>query len=115
VLGCNKAAAFEHDTLKKPIRQYCKQGQSNLLSDILFVTCIHTTKVNLFHTGQVNTNHSLLNFLEEKFRSLMQCCVSESFYYGSGSTIHFQKVPDPVSDPAFFLEKYDFKGPKMAF
>jgi hypothetical protein len=27
----------------------------------------------------------------------------------------FQKVPDPVPDPTFFLKKYDFKGPKMAF
>jgi hypothetical protein len=25
------------------------------------------------------------------------------------------KVPDPVSDPTFFLKKYDFKGPKMSF
>jgi hypothetical protein len=34
---------------------------------------------------------------------------------GSGSRSNFQKVPDPVSDPTFFLKKYDFKGPKMAF
>jgi hypothetical protein len=31
----------------------------------------------------------------------------------SGSGSYFQKVP--VSDPTFFLTKYDFKGPKMAF
>jgi hypothetical protein len=31
----------------------------------------------------------------------------------SGS--NFQKVPDSVSDPTFFLKKYDFKGPEMAF
>jgi hypothetical protein len=31
----------------------------------------------------------------------------------SGSGSYFQKVP--VSDPAFFLTKYDLKGPKMAF
>jgi hypothetical protein len=43
----------------------------------------------------------------------LQCCGSETFHYGSGS--NFQKVPDPVSDPAFFLKKYGFKGPKMAF
>jgi hypothetical protein len=46
-----------------------------------------------------------------------------NFYYGSGSDFsmssgsgsgsYFQKVP--VSDPTFFLTKYDFKGPKMAF
>jgi hypothetical protein len=34
---------------------------------------------------------------------------------GPGSGSNFQKVPDPVSDPTFFLKKYDFKGPKMAF
>jgi hypothetical protein len=39
------------------------------------------------------------------------CCGSETFHYGSGSC--FQKVP--VSDPTFFLTKYDFKGLKMAF
>jgi hypothetical protein len=49
-----------------------------------------------------------------------QYCGSETFHYGSGSDfsgsrINFQNVPDPVSDPNFFLEKYDFKGPKMAF
>jgi hypothetical protein len=33
----------------------------------------------------------------------------------SGSGFNFQKVPDPVSDPTFFLKKCDFKGPKMAF
>jgi hypothetical protein len=33
----------------------------------------------------------------------------------SGSGSYFQKDPDPVLDPAFFLKKYDFKGPKMAF
>jgi hypothetical protein len=32
---------------------------------------------------------------------------------GSGSD--FQKVPDPVLDPTFLLNKYDFKGPQMAF
>jgi hypothetical protein len=31
----------------------------------------------------------------------------------SGSGSYFQKVP--VSDPTFFLTKYDFKGPKIAF
>jgi hypothetical protein len=31
----------------------------------------------------------------------------------SGSGSYFQKVP--VSDPTFFLTKYDFIGPKMAF
>jgi hypothetical protein len=31
----------------------------------------------------------------------------------SGS--NFQKVPDPVSDPTFFLKEYGFKGHKMAF
>jgi hypothetical protein len=48
---------------------------------------------------------------------------SETFYYGSvsdfsmssGSGSNFQTVPDPVSDPTFFLKKYDFKGPKIAF
>jgi hypothetical protein len=54
---------------------------------------------------------------------LNQCCGSETFHYGSGSGSdfpkssgsgsYFQKVP--VSDPTFFLAKYDFKGPKMAF
>jgi hypothetical protein len=34
---------------------------------------------------------------------------------GSGSESNFQKVPDPVSDPNFFLKKYDFKGLQMAF
>jgi hypothetical protein len=42
-------------------------------------------------------------------------------YYGSGSDFsissgsgsYFQK--NPVSDPTFFLTKYDFKGSKMAF
>jgi hypothetical protein len=50
-----------------------------------------------------------------------QCCGSETFHYGSvtgfsmnsGSGSYFQKVP--VSDATFFLTKYDFKGPKMAF
>jgi hypothetical protein len=50
-----------------------------------------------------------------------QCCGSETFYYASGSDFsmssrsgsNFQKVPVPVSDPTFFLKKYDFKGPKM--
>jgi hypothetical protein len=48
-----------------------------------------------------------------------KCCGSETFHYGSGSDLsmssgsYFQKVP--VSDPTFFLKKYDFKGPKMAF
>jgi hypothetical protein len=48
-----------------------------------------------------------------------QCCGSETFHYGSGSEFsmssgsYFQKVP--VLDPTFFLTKYDFKGPKMAF
>jgi hypothetical protein len=32
---------------------------------------------------------------------------------GSVSGSYFQKAP--VSDPTFFLTKYDFKGPKMAF
>jgi hypothetical protein len=32
---------------------------------------------------------------------------------GSGYGSYFQK--GPVSDPTFFLTKYDFKGPKMAF
>jgi hypothetical protein len=31
----------------------------------------------------------------------------------SRSGSYFQTVP--VSDPTFFLMKYDFKGPKMAF
>jgi hypothetical protein len=31
----------------------------------------------------------------------------------SGSGSKFQKVP--VLDPTFFLNKYEFKGPKMAF
>jgi hypothetical protein len=50
-----------------------------------------------------------------------QCCGSESFHYGSdslmssGSGSYLQKVSDPVSDPTFFMKKYDFKGPKMAF
>jgi hypothetical protein len=52
-----------------------------------------------------------------------QCCGSETFHYGSGSDFSmssgygsgFQKVPDAVSDSTFFLKKYDFKGPKMAF
>jgi hypothetical protein len=34
---------------------------------------------------------------------------------GSGSRSDFQKIPDPVSDPTFFLKKYDFAFPKMAF
>jgi hypothetical protein len=50
-----------------------------------------------------------------------QCCGSETFLYGfgsdfsmsSGSGSYFQKVP--VSDPTFFMTKYDFEGPKMAF
>jgi hypothetical protein len=33
----------------------------------------------------------------------------------SGSGSNFQKVPDPLSDPTFFLKKYDFKGSKMTF
>jgi hypothetical protein len=33
----------------------------------------------------------------------------------SGSGSDFQKVSDPVSDPTFFLKKYDFKGPKIEF
>jgi hypothetical protein len=50
-------------------------------------------------------------------------CESETFHYGSGSDFsmssgsvsgsYFQKVS--VSDPTFFLTKYDFIGPKMAF
>jgi hypothetical protein len=32
----------------------------------------------------------------------------------SGSGSDFQKVPEPVSDPTFFLKKYDVKGLKMA-
>jgi hypothetical protein len=36
-----------------------------------------------------------------------------SMSFGSGS--NFQTLPDPVSDPTFFLKKYYFKGPKMAF
>jgi hypothetical protein len=32
---------------------------------------------------------------------------------GSVSGSYFQKVP--VSDPTFFLTKYDFKSPKMEF
>jgi hypothetical protein len=54
---------------------------------------------------------------------LNQCCGSETFHYGSGSDFsmssgsgtgsYFQKFP--VSEPTFFLMKYDFKGPKMAF
>jgi hypothetical protein len=35
--------------------------------------------------------------------------------FGSGSYWYFQKVLDLVSYPTFFLEKYDFKGLKMAF
>jgi hypothetical protein len=31
----------------------------------------------------------------------------------SGSGSYFEKVP--VSDPTFFLTKYDFNGPKKAF
>jgi hypothetical protein len=52
-----------------------------------------------------------------------QCCGSETFHYGSGSDFsmssgsvsgsYFQRIP--VSDPTFFLTKYDFKGPKMTF
>jgi hypothetical protein len=54
-----------------------------------------------------------------------QCCGSETFHYESGSDFsmsygsvsvsgsYFQKVL--VSDPTFFLTKYDFKCPKMAF
>jgi hypothetical protein len=30
--------------------------------------------------------------------------------FGSGSDF----FPDPVSDPTFFLKKFDFEGPKMA-
>jgi hypothetical protein len=33
----------------------------------------------------------------------------------SGSGYNFQKVPDPVSDLTFFLDKYVFEGPKLAF
>jgi hypothetical protein len=33
----------------------------------------------------------------------------------STSGSNFKKIPDPVSDPTFFMKKYDFKGPKMAF
>jgi hypothetical protein len=55
--------------------------------------------------------------------SELQCCGSETFHYGSGSDFsmssgsgsNFQKVPDPVSDPTFFLKKYDFRGPKRHF
>jgi hypothetical protein len=53
----------------------------------------------------------------------MQCCGSETFHYGSGSDFstnsgsgsgsYFQKVP--VSERTFFLLKYDFQDPKMAF
>jgi hypothetical protein len=54
---------------------------------------------------------------------LNQCYGSKTFHYGSGSDFSmssgsgstFQKFPDLVSDPTFFLKKYDFKGPKMAF
>jgi hypothetical protein len=50
-----------------------------------------------------------------------QCCGSETFHYGSGSDFsmssgsasYSQKVP--VSDPTFFLTKYDFKSHKMTF
>jgi hypothetical protein len=53
--------------------------------------------------------------------SEIQCCGSETFHYGSGSDFsmssgsgnNFQKVP--VSETTFFLMKYDFKGPKLAF
>jgi hypothetical protein len=62
------------------------------------------------------------NFLEIKVKyTVGQCCGSETFHYGSGSDFsmssgsgsYFQKVP--VSEPTFFLMKYDFKGPKIAF
>jgi hypothetical protein len=36
-----------------------------------------------------------------------------SMSFRSGS--EFQKVPDPVSDPTFFLKKYDFKGPTYRY
>jgi hypothetical protein len=58
-----------------------------------------------------------------------QRCGSETFHYGSGSDFSMSSDPDPdpfpdpdsfiqkvpVSDPTFFLTKYDFKGPKLAF
>jgi hypothetical protein len=67
------------------------------------------------------------NQKDEVYMSTDQCCGSETFHCGSesdfsmsyrsesGSWSYFQKVPKPVSDPTFFLKKYDFKGPKMAF
>jgi hypothetical protein len=48
-------------------------------------------------------------WLFNEFR--IRILLSKSSGVGSGS--YFQKVP--VSDPAFFLTKYNFKGPKMAF
>jgi hypothetical protein len=59
----------------------------------------------------------------KNFLTLNQCCGFETFHYGSGSEFsmssgsgsYFQKVPDPVSDPTFFLKKHYFNGPKMAF
>jgi hypothetical protein len=57
------------------------------------------------------------------FDHFKQCCGSATFHYGSRSDFtmssgygsYFHKVPDPVSDPTFFLKKYDYKGPKIAF
>jgi hypothetical protein len=52
---------------------------------------------------------------------IKQCCGSETFHYGSGSDFSMSfgsgsySQKNPVLDPAFFLTKYDFKGPKMAF
>jgi hypothetical protein len=56
-----------------------------------------------------------------KYTIYYQCCGSRTFHYGSGydfsmssgSGSYFLKVQ--VSEPTFFLRKYYFKGPKMAF
>jgi hypothetical protein len=52
-----------------------------------------------------------------------QCCGSETFHYGSGSDFSMSSGSESgsyllkvqVSEPTFFLMKYDFRNPKMAF
>jgi hypothetical protein len=74
-------------------------------------------------TGRMIKGMIKLNSVAYRYKTELskQCCGSETFHYrtgsdfsmNSGSVSCFQKVP--VSDPTFFLKKYDFKGSKMAF
>jgi hypothetical protein len=57
-----------------------------------------------------NTNLSKIHMIGDN--DTKQCCGSD-FSMSSGSGSYFQKVS--LSEPTFFLTKYDFKGPKIAF